>query len=285
MGRCLGLFAIALIACSGHKADVNVVAKAPTLVSDIVADDHGVAWLAQGKNDETELMLLQTGGAPVVVAHGTLFSVALDADHVFWSDGEHVWRSPRDKIATDQIVENDDVTRYLAIDGGSLYWATPTKIGRIALTGGTSQEVARAPEVGKVRHVAVSVGHVVASVPLEKTTELWQLDGETHRLGSYPGIDNALRLDGDTVVWGRLNGSVDEVLVIGLDGHDKATVQGALLDAKDGTVFIERRGEGSYAYKGGATTRLGPRATVGSVAAGKLYGAFDKTIGWVPVVR
>ncbi|MEO8846802.1 MAG: hypothetical protein ABI591_10915 [Kofleriaceae bacterium] len=285
MMRSLALFVAMLLGCGGHKSEVTELAKEAATVTDLTADEGGVAWLASGK-DGVELKLLQNHGKPIVVAKGLLFRVALDHDHVFWSDGQGIWRSPRDKVAADRIVDLDDIASTLALDEGYLYWTTPTKAGRIALSGGAAEDVATAPEGGRLERIAVDVGHVVASVAVGKSTELWELDGQPHELGKYPQDTVNLFLDGDKVLWSR-HSSSSETLITGLDGHEIAVIAGAAIDATGGTVYVERD-DGTYAVSGGKTKKLGPRTTQAKVVNGTLYGKFEESgnvIGTIPTSR
>lgn len=276
------VLAAMVVGCGGHGTSVTELAHEDKLVTHLAADDKGVAWIADAK-DENQLKLLDTGGKPTVVAHGTLFSVALDPEHVYWSDGEHVWRSTRDKPTADQIADENDVVRDLQIDGGYLYWALPTKVTRLPLSGGASSVVASAPEGRKLERVAVNGGHIVATVPVENAKELrelWQLDGEPHRVAAAAGIPDALFLDGQNIVWAGLRGSTWQTVVVGLDGHEGAVLDGTAVGARGGTIYVSRDA-GTFAcdVAGKHETKLGPRALLAAVTDARLVGDFKPSIG------
>ena len=276
---------VMLVACGHHGPAVSELAKEDATVIGLAADDAGVAWLAKGA-DESVLKVVGTSGNPVVVAHGTIFSVGLDAEHVYWSDGEHLWRSPRGKPSADQIVDATDIVRDIQIDGGYVYWALPTKVARLPVAGGASEDVATAPEIGQLQRVAVNGGHIVATIPLEKTTEIWQLDGEPHRLAALPGITDALFLDGTTIAWARLNGETRQTLLIGLDGHEGNVVQGTAVEARRGAVYVSRH-DGTFRVSddGKTETKLGPRSFAAVVTPTRLVGAFEHSIGSISLAH
>src|SRR5262245_4373266 len=223
---------VVLAACGG-RSEVAKLADEQATVTGFAADERGVAWLAAGK-DTTQLKTL-VAGKVLTVANGILFNPALDGDNVYWADGEHVWRSPRSSAAPVQIGEIDDVTRSLLVTGGFVYWATNAKVGRIPLAGGPSQIVAERPPVEKFvfQRIAVDGTRIVAALGHDHEVELWQLDGEPHRIAHVTGYTDGLRVDGAAIVFARTTPTGGEVQRFDFTGANQgAPVAGMLLDAR-----------------------------------------------------
>ena len=220
----------------------------------------------------------------VVVKHGSPLGVGLDADAVYWADIDHIWRAPRGSSDAKQVVEIDDAPTAFVVADHYVYWATGTTVRRAPAAGGTSETIYQSTiPHAHIKRLAISGHELVAAISYTIAdeafkTEVWRLDGDFRKLAEADGDAEGLVVDGARAVVGVLSKSSRQVISFAADGGSKAPdapIEGAVLAARDGTVYVSRD-DGSYAIDpSGVARRIGPRAKEAVVVGSRLYGVFE----------
>jgi hypothetical protein len=149
-----------------------------------------------------------------------------------------------------------------------------------------------------VKAARSNIAAVVRGKDKSSTTELWRLDGQPRRIGTFEGLVSDLIIDGPDLYWDRSVGPGRDSLAVGevrsqpVDGGPPGpTAVGFLRAVRDRVAYVSRYdAQATYEVKlGGTERRIGPCVLHGGLVGPRLYGAFfgphsgREVIGYIDV--
>ncbi|MFT5430250.1 MAG: hypothetical protein ACI9OJ_000923 [Myxococcota bacterium] len=119
----------------------------PHTIDVLSAGPHGVFWGAAGPQDGNLWRFSDAG--LVQHAQSGAVSIVTDATHVFWSDGQFVWRSLPDGQEAERLSGGQIGTASLSLNDTHVFWVTEAgDIYRVKKTGGSDQTVSTGALIG-----------------------------------------------------------------------------------------------------------------------------------------